>query len=327
MSTLPYQLHNNIELLCERREYEQALGLAKKDLEKAEEILGKNHPYLTPYLDKIAEIYELQGHHSHARSVYYRTVEIWEETFVPEYNILSDIFRGKRKENERKHRFTYENCLQLTPELHLGTGDNRRCYAHPDNPGLCIKVDKPWNEGFYNSPFKRVKRMVMPWLADFSSNREEARFYRTQSRFLGEKFYVHAPRCHGIALTNLGPGLVFERIRDDDGNYSARLDSYLKEHPRQIKHVIRLIETLYEDMLQLEILIFCWNKENLIVQQKEDNNDRLIVIDWKSEGRPNNDLPIINFSSYLGRRKMYKQFKGLVSDLEQQISQLDYAFV
>lgn len=320
MSTLPSQLHNNIALLCEKREYEQALGLAKQDLEKAEEILGKNHPYLTPYLDKIAEIYELQGHHSHARSIYFRTIEIWEKTFVPEYNIFSDIFRGKIKGNERKYRFSYENCLQLTPKLHLGTGDNRRCYVHPDNPELCIKVDKPWNEGLHNSPFKRIKRLVMPWLADFSSNREEGRFYRTQSRVNNEKFYVHAPRCHGIALTNLGPGLVFERIRDDDGNYSARLDSYLEKYPEQINHVIRLIETLYEDMLQLEKLIFCWNKENLIVQQKKDNNDRLIVIDWKSEGRPNNDLPIISFSSYLGRRKMSKQFKELVSGLKKQIS-------
>ncbi len=320
MSTLPYQLHNNIALLCENSKYGQALSLAKKGLEKAEEILGEHHPSLTPYLDKIAEIYELQGHHHHARSIYCRTSKIWEETFVPEYNMLSDIFRGKRKKNKRKYRFSYQNCLQLTPELHLGTGDNRKCYAHPNNPGLCIKVDKPWNEGLHNSPFKRIKRMIMPWLADFSSNREEARFYRTQSRFLGEKFYHHAPRCHGILLTNLGPGLVFERLRDDDGNYSARMDSYLEENPGQINHVIRLIETLYKDMLQLEKLIFCWNKENLIVQQKGDNNDRLIVIDWKSEGRPNNDLPIINFSSYLGRRKMYRQFKELVSHLKKQIN-------
>ena len=86
-------------------------------------------------------------------------------------------------------------------------------------------------KGRYNTRRKRMKRVFMPWLADFSSNREEARFYWKKARRLGEIFYLYAPRCYGIVTTNLGPGLVFERIFNDDGTKIATFGFTFEEAP------------------------------------------------------------------------------------------------
>lgn len=93
----------------------------------------------------------------------------------------------------------------------------------------------------------------MPWLADFSSNREECQFYLTKAGQLGKNFYKYAPRCHGIVITNLGPGLVFERIRDFGGNYSERLDKFLGKYPEKIDHVMLLLATLFSYVLEKDL--------------------------------------------------------------------------
>ncbi len=149
----------------------------------------------------------------------------------------------------------------------------------PGCPGKCIKIDKPWNEGFHNNPKKRIKKTLMPWMADFSSNREESRFYRITARKLGETFYEHASRCYGIVLTNLGPGLVFARIRDFDGNYSERLDKFLEKHPEKANHVMELIEQVYDHMLKLDLFLFTSNTDNFVIQHREKSVDRLVIID------------------------------------------------
>ena len=107
----------------------------------------------------------------------------------------------------------------------------------------------------------------MPWLADFSSNREEARFYWKKARRLGEIFYLYAPRCYGIVTTNLGPGLVFERIFNDDGTKSLRLSLHLKRHPEDAEHVLELLKRTLSTSDGNWTLVLQLSSPNFVVQK------------------------------------------------------------
>lgn len=286
--------------------------------------LGPDHPGLTEVLDRLSVEYERLGRQEESERVSRRVLRIWEEAFVPEYgwrHVLSDLFGGELTKVRPSPKFRDEDVLELTPELLLGTGDNRSCYAHPKEPSQCVKVDKPWNEGFHNTRRKRVKKALMPWLADFSSNREEARFYRTKALHLGEGFYRHAPRCYGIVTTNLGPGLVFERIRNADGTYAESLETYVRKHPDQLDLLVALVDRFLAFLDGSGLSLFVWDYRNLYVRcSGEKHPESLVAVDWKSEGRPNNDLPLTSIFTRLASWKMGRDAGALKGEIRLAVS-------
>lgn len=295
-----------------------------KDIEKAilerignkRKTLGGDHPALTDSLVSLARLYEAEGRKQEAGSLYNRILGIWEKVFVPSYGVddfLSDLTGDLLNRGRPAHGFIEDNVLELTPELHLGTGDNRSCYEYPGKPDRCIKIEKPWNTGFNNTPRKRLKKTVMPWQADFSSNREESRFYWKKARLLGEEFYRHALHCYGVVFTNLGPGLVFERLMDHDGNYSLRLDRIAGEKPEMVDKILALMDELQSFLLQNQLYIFTSDPDNLMVQVLGKDVFRIVVIDWKTEGRANVDIPLPELFPHIARKRFCRRFREMKS--------------
>lgn len=274
----------------------------------------QDNPALTEVLIRLAEEHENEGRHEEAARTYLQVLDICDEIFAPCYGLrhfLSDLSGGNYVAGSSILRSGDGGGLLLTPDLLLGGGSNRSCYRHPDDSDRIIKVQKPWNEGTWRFRRRRIKKALMPWLADFSSNREEARFYWESLCRLGEVFYRHAPRCYGAVDTTLGPGLVFERIRDHAGNYSETLKLFVKTHPGEIEHVLFLLDDLLASLLEKEIALLDWSTPNLLVRRDPVVGDRLVVIDWKSPNSPNDDLPLTLLSPYLARRKMIRHAKEI----------------
>lgn len=291
---------------------------ALEAVKKAEEHYGMHHPGLTDSLELLSKIYETNGRQKEAEMLYKRILKIWEETFVPEYGIIhffSDLFGGTLTRTSPYSKFVEKDVIYLKQDLLLGTGDNRYCYEHPEDSTRCIKVDKPWNYGFHNSRQKRIKKAIMPWLADFSSNREEARFYWSRVNKIGDKFYLHGPHCFGIVQTNIGPGLVFERIRDTNGCYSERLDHYVQKNPEELGCLLSLVDKLRAFLLDHELYLFTSNPDNFLVQLRDGKAYTIFVIDWKTEGRTNNDLPIYKIFKGMARNRFIEKFSELNNHL------------
>ena len=105
-------------------------------------------------------------------------------------------------------------------------GDSRLCFVDPLDPGWCIKILRP-----DRTPAR--KRREQSWLKRlkplqrFDDNLQDIRVYRWLERSIGEAAYRLVPRIDGMVPTNLGPGLRSELIRDDDGNISLTLQTYL----------------------------------------------------------------------------------------------------
>lgn len=251
-------------------------------------------------------------HNKEENKINWRVAKLEESSFNRDYRykyFFSDILGITYTEDKiiPTKIGSEEDVIYLDPKFTLGSGNNRSCYAFPCRPDLCIKVEKKWNTGLYNSPKRRVKRTIMPWLADFSSNREEAIFFLNEVQKISANLLLHLPHCYGTIQTNLGQGLVFERIRNDDGGYSKRIDIFLRENPRETNRVLSLIDELLEHLLEARYSLFVWGPENLLVKLDHIMGDRLVVVDWKSQNRPNNDLPFTSFVPYLRMQRMIKE--------------------
>lgn len=93
----------------------------------------------------------------------------------------------------------------LDEKLLLGQGAHKKCYIHPDNSSLCVKV-------LFQEP-------------DTDMDRELAYRKSRQRRNLKSKLL---PMYLGTIDTNLGTGYVYERVCDFDGTNSLTLDDFIK---------------------------------------------------------------------------------------------------
>jgi hypothetical protein len=243
---------------------------------------------------------------------------IGENLFVPGYGIRDwayDILglppANRSHVPASDHDLKGEYPMKLVPDLLMATGRNRYVFAYPENPSLCIKIDKPWEVGLFNSRKWRRKRALGSWFADFSPNREELRFYCKQIRRIGERFYDHAPRFYGIVITDLGPGMVFERFCSPGSGSSQGLYDFLKDDPSRKDLTVSLVDELYKDLKEAGMRFFDWQSANLVVDKAASGKLRIVVIDWKSGDRCNSDNPINHLVPLLAGFRFQKLYEKL----------------
>ncbi len=96
--------------------------------------------------------------------------------------------------------------IELSSSLLFGRGHYRECYIHPLRHDLCVKIFRKQNK---------------------SKQKRQIRYYRyLEQRNIS---WEMMPRFHGIVDTNLGPGMVFDLIRDYDDEISKPLNFFLTD--------------------------------------------------------------------------------------------------
>jgi hypothetical protein len=139
----------------------------------------------------------------------------------------------------------------------IGTGRERACYVHPEDPRLAIK-------------------MPMGEVSD--QTKRDLRFYRGLKK-RGVKGIPHIPGFHGLCDTNLGRGIVVDLIRNYDGEISRPLNWYLAQGV-PIEEFDQFLEELKQSFLN-NLIIF--NNDltigNLLFQKTSTGSARLVAID------------------------------------------------
>ncbi|MCH2207204.1 MAG: YrbL family protein [Lentisphaerales bacterium] len=183
--------------------------------------------------------------------------------------------------------------LQLDDSKLIGVGLHRKCYEHPENSNLCIKV------GFNSNP-KEDKR--------------EINYYK----FLNRRAISWAmlPKFHGKEKTNLGEGVVFDLIRDEDGSVSKTLEYYLEEGTQEVaqENIINALDDLKEYLLQELILTMTLKPKNIIYQKYKNGSGKLIIIDNIGTS---DFIPICKFSNTLAKQKILRKWKRFEQSLIQ----------
>ena len=193
--------------------------------------------------------------------------------------------------------------LDLSEKQPFAIGDNRLCFRHPDDSGLCIKINRAGRAGRLRGQaplYERLRREK-----HFDDNWQE--FYAFQQpaiRTGGPELWRHLPRCYGWVETNLGPALISDFFADPSGDAAPTLEQYLKHHGRTPE----IDEALDEFCAFLRgSLVLTKNllPHNLVVADL-DRELRLILIDGIGLATL---LPLAKHSTLLSRRHVDKRIR------------------
>ena len=193
---------------------------------------------------------------------------------------------------ESKKEMLLENKITLNNDLFIGKGMGRKCYIHPEDKNLCIKI-----------PSKRSKR---------SAQREIS--YLKRLHKIGKSFEMISD-YKGDVETNFGTGNIYELIRDYDGNVSKSLEHYLKKNNHALNDkIINLIEELRRYLFTEHILFSDFRYGNLLMQKLNKEDDfKLVAIDGIGD---NNQIPFLQYFRHLGLKrniKKWEHFKTIVA--------------
>ena len=166
----------------------------------------------------------------------------------------------------------------------IGTGRERACYVHPEDPRLAIKM--PMGE------------------MSVQTERDLAFYRKLKKR--GITGTPHIPDFHGLCDTNLGRGMVVELIRNYDGEISRPLSWYLAQGV-PIEEFEPFLEEMKQSFLE-KLTIFNHDMviSNLLFQKTSSGSARMVAIDGLG------DVVAVDWFDhfpFLVRRKINRRWK------------------
>ncbi len=187
--------------------------------------------------------------------------------------------------------------LDLSNAVMIGSGTERDCFQHPDNPGLCIKV----NNGKVLPNKKQQAKQ----------NQIEYSYYQRLQKRHQQPTVI--PQCYGWIETSQGPGLVFDLILNEDGSAAPRLLSALDDNMLSVAHAKQLLSELKQQMLQEQIIPSDLHPDNILVQQT-GALFRLVLVDGIGN---RNVFKFAEMIPALGRMKIKRHWARLMNRLHQ----------
>ncbi len=179
--------------------------------------------------------------------------------------------------------------IYLNSKLKLGRGTTRTCYLHPEQEELCIKI--------------------MHHHSKLKINDLEYKFYKKlEQKQISHK---HLPKCYGFVETNLGKGLVYERVKSDYAEFAENLDEVVKQKLLPKNKVISLLKDLENYCLNNIICMCDRGLRNIIISK-----GKLYYIDGIITNKKGKSFLYTGLTFY-SRRKTRKTIRTMLNLVEQ----------
>ena len=152
-----------------------------------------------------------------------------------------------------------KQIIQLDDSLLYGQGSHKKCFLHPHNKNLCIKI--AYNEGGQKDLIREINYI------DVLKRRH--------------KDYSILPKYFGKVNTNLGTGYVFEIIRDYNNGRTQTLEDFITDlnlFSQNYSLIVRLLKELKEKLYKNEIITMVLFPENILFQKTDQNNYRVRIV-------------------------------------------------
>ncbi|MFV9550532.1 YrbL family protein [Algibacter sp. PT7-4] len=172
---------------------------------------------------------------------------------------------------------------------YIAEGLARKCYYHPNNANLCIKIGKP-----------EVERKHLY---------KEINYYKKIKNKKISKFdYQFYAKYHGEIETNFGVGFVYDLIKDENTEtISLTLRNYLMMKNAPFKDAVfkKAINRLKAQMIKHKVFVGDLRARNICCKVLKDNSIELVVVD----GLGHRDfIPIADWFSVFARKKIERRF-------------------
>lgn len=169
--------------------------------------------------------------------------------------------------------------IYLDPDRSLASGSGRSVYQHPDEPEALIKVIRPRDKALGLSyKLRPLKRRFGTFKTAYMEYEEYmAALARTGAlpSFL--------PMMLGFVGTNLGVGMIVERVNGPDGNLAPKLTAYTAKHG--LNDALKAeVNAFVDQVIAAEVVAFDLTGRNIVVAQAHDTAPRrLMLVDGLSE--------------------------------------------
>ena len=178
--------------------------------------------------------------------------------------------------------------ITLQNKHFINEGFFQKCYVHPDNDKLCLKIVKDSNP---NDP-----RVI----------REIKYYHKIQRR---NKSMPYLAKYHGQIKTNLGEAYVFDLIRDETtNNVSLTMYDYLFMENSSItdNQFLNELERLKKIMIKQKVIVRDLTGKNVCCRILKNNSFELIIID----GIGHRDfIPFVDWFRAFAKRKINKIYE------------------
>jgi hypothetical protein len=178
--------------------------------------------------------------------------------------------------------------INLTKEFFIAKGGERECYIHPKDNSKVVKI---------------IHRK--------GKNNEQNQLEYKYTNFLKSKnrSFEHITKCYGFVDTNLGKGLVFDRVFDYTNEQSKSFKEYVLNSSLPIDTEKKLIEELKNYIFSNDILFIDVDLSNLFCKEYEKGKYKLIIIDGLGARRIGFRFSLYLKSKIFTKYKMKKQWK------------------
>ncbi|KUJ79132.1 hypothetical protein AVO44_11100 [Ruegeria profundi] len=176
-------------------------------------------------------------------------------------------------------------------------------YACPDFPELLIKVTRPRKRPI-RSYTKRLIRRVFPDAIYRNALKEMECELKAALKSGTDIAQLPLARSFGVVQTDVGPGLVVERIQSEDGQLARQL-SWVCEQGTLSDEVLNQLNSFVKSLFQLQIVGRDIHPEN-IVYGLRNQTKMFVLIDGFGE---RNVIPLRTLSRRLNDRSLSRQMQ------------------
>lgn len=191
--------------------------------------------------------------------------------------------------------------IYLEEDKYISKGTHKKCYLHPENRNLCIKI--PYNSGGLID----IKREII---------------YQNILNNTGQR-PACMPNYYGEINTNIGTGYIFDFISEKDGTPCATLDTFINNPNLFNKNLSAIIEALKDFQKQYfkyQIISMDIYPGNFLFQKNTEDRYKVYFINDLG------DSSIFHFSYYnnfLRKRKCKRVWNRFINRLDKSIPQLN----
>ena len=184
--------------------------------------------------------------------------------------------------------------ILLKKDDRFAKGSQRDCYYHPDDDSKIIKI-------IYSEGTKKLNQ-----------NELEYQYYSVLKNSVNMS-YSNIAKCYGFVETNLGKGLVFERIVDYDNKNSKQLTYYLKNKKLSDDILEKLLNELYSYLLKNNVLFLDVATLNVLCKKESSTTYKLIIIDGLGPKDDNIKFILYKYFPLYKKYKILKQWKKFMN--------------
>ncbi|MGI9295267.1 MAG: YrbL family protein [Pseudomonadales bacterium] len=175
--------------------------------------------------------------------------------------------------------------LQISDSHLIGKGSERTCYVHPENSDQCIKIN---HSSLTKQSDNELKYLTILLKRNIS--------------------WQHIPKLYGVVQTNLGDGVVYDLIRDYDGEVSKTLAHYLTSETdiEEARRIVAALQEFRDYLLSQHIMVRDPNATNFALQKYNQDKVRLVLIDGIGNA---NFAPMFNQLNWFVDMKIKRKWK------------------